>query len=464
MSNGKNTRILILLFVGVLMGALDISIVGPAIPSIEKTIPIAQRDLSWIFSIYVLFNLVGISLMARLSDWYGRRLLYMISVAIFGIGSLVVVFSHDISLLLTGRAIQGFGSSGIFPVALAVIGDVFPVEKRGRSLGLIGAVFGIAFILGPFIAGFILMYFKWNALFMINLPIAVLIILFSYFLLPSKKIENPKGFDWPGIIMMGIILSCFTLAINLIQPDSFLVSVTSWPVLPLFIAVAILTIFLLQIERSQHEPVLNVHLFSIRQVRLVGFIAVGVGLFQSAMVFLPTHAVLIFGADPSTASFMLLPVVIASAIGSPVSGRLVDRIGSRIIIFSGLVISTVGLFILGLVIKNVLIFYIGEALLGLGLAMRASLNYIILNEVSPRERASTQGMLIIFVSVGQLMGAALAGSLVSPDSHETSGFGTMYFIMCILSFVLVFCTVFLKTRKKELEKISGSTGKIPDNN
>jgi len=337
-----------------------------------------------------------------------------------------------------------------------VIGDVFPVEKRGRALGLIGAVFGIAFILGPFIAGFMLLYFNWNALFLINLPIAILLILFSYLLLPSKKIESVGGFDWAGIIMLGIILSCFTLAINNIKSNAFFEAVSTWPVLPLLIVVVIFTAFLLQVERSQPDPVLNVHLFSLRQVRLVGFIAVGVGLFQSAMVFLPTHAVLIFGVEPSRASFMLLPVVIATALGSPISGRLVDKIGSRIIIFSGLVISTIGLFLLGLVLRNVVFFYIGEAMLGLGLAMRASLNYIVLNEVSPRERASTQGILIIFVSIGQLTGAALIGSMASTSDLEASGFGSIFMIMCFLSLVLVFCSVFLKTRKKEFEMISRS--------
>jgi MFS family permease len=456
MSRSRNTKILILLFIGVLMGALDISIVGPAIPSIEKTIRMVQKDLSWIFSVYVLFNLVGISLMAKLSDFYGRRWIYMLSVTIFGIGSLVVVLSHDITTLLIGRAIQGFGSSGIFPVAAAVIGDVFPVEKRGQALGLIGAVFGIAFMLGPFIAGFMLLYFNWNALFIINLPIALLLIIFSYFLLPSKRADNPAGVDWAGIIMIGIVLSCFTLAINFINGSEFMESVSSAPVLPLLSVAGLFTLFLLQYERSQHDPVLNVQLFNNRQVKLTGLIAFGVGLFQSAMVFLPKHVVLIFGAEPSRASFMLLPVVVATALGSPVSGRLVDKIGSRIIIFSGLVISTIGLFLLGLVIRNLVFFYVGEAMLGLGLAMRASLNYIMLNEVSPRERASTQGILIIFVSIGQLTGAALVGSMTSTGNLESSGFGGIFMIMCFLSLVLVFCSVFLKTRKKEMEKISGA--------
>ena len=122
-------KILALLFVGVLMGALDISIVGPAIPSIEKTIDVAAKDIGWIFSIYVLFNLVGISLFAKLSDLYGRRSIYMLSLALFAIGSLVVALADDFQILLIGRSIQGFGSSGIFPVASAVIGDIFPPGK-----------------------------------------------------------------------------------------------------------------------------------------------------------------------------------------------------------------------------------------------------------------------------------------------------------------------------------------------
>ena len=160
----KNNKVLALLFFGVLMGALDISIVGPAIPSISEALKVAQKELSWIFSIYVLFNLVGISLFAKLSDLYGRRSIYMITLAVFGIGSLVVSLAGSLDILLLGRAIQGFGASGIFPVASAVVGDQFPPEKRGRVLGMIGAVWGIAFIIGPILAGTLLRFFEWHVL------------------------------------------------------------------------------------------------------------------------------------------------------------------------------------------------------------------------------------------------------------------------------------------------------------
>ena len=162
------------------MGALDISIVGPAIPSIEEKLVIQPRLLGWIFSIYVLFNLSGVSLFARLSDIYGRRNIYIISLGIFALGSLLVSISQSFTTLLIGRAVQGFGASGIFPVASAVVGDLFPPEKRGRVLGLIGAVFGLAFLIGPVIAGILLKYFEWSVLFLINIPIALVLIPVSY--------------------------------------------------------------------------------------------------------------------------------------------------------------------------------------------------------------------------------------------------------------------------------------------
>jgi MFS family permease len=117
--NSSDKKILAILFTGVLMGALDIAIVGPAIPSIEITLSVDPRLLGWIFSIYVLFNLVGVSFFARLSDIYGRRNIYIVSLMLFGLGSVVVSISGDYTALLSGRAIQGLGASGIFPVASA---------------------------------------------------------------------------------------------------------------------------------------------------------------------------------------------------------------------------------------------------------------------------------------------------------------------------------------------------------
>lgn len=111
--------------------------------------------------------------------------------------------SHTFEYLLIGRAIQGFGASGIFPVANALVGDLFPVEKRGRILGLIGAVFGLAFMIGPFLAGTLLLYFQWHVLFIINLPISFILIYYSFKVLPSKSVMGVNRIDWGGINLVG---------------------------------------------------------------------------------------------------------------------------------------------------------------------------------------------------------------------------------------------------------------------
>lgn len=172
MDDKTRNKLLLVLFLGVLMGALDIAIVAPALPSIQNFFKVGDRILAWTFSIYVLFNLISTPLMAKLSDTFGRRSIYTLDVSLFAMGSLIVALSpaNLFAMLLFGRALQGFGAGGIFPVASAVIGDTFPPEKRGGALGLIGAVFGLAFLVGPILGGIVLTVTGWQWLFIIIYP------------------------------------------------------------------------------------------------------------------------------------------------------------------------------------------------------------------------------------------------------------------------------------------------------
>jgi MFS family permease len=458
MDKKNNSRILTLLFVGVLMGALDISIVGPAIPAIENSIKVDKQLMSWIFSIYVLANLVGISLMAKLSDLYGRRKIYIVAITIFAAGSLIVALSHNFNFLLTGRAVQGFGASGIFPVASAVVGDIFPPEKRGRALGLIGAVFGLAFILGPVIAGVVLKFFVWNDLFFINMPIAVILIYLSNKLLPAVPVSKVSSIDWKGIVILGLFLSTFAFGINMINANAFIDSLLSVNVLPFLVISFISFILLIIIEKKAFTPVLNPELFLVRQIRLTGLIAIGTGIFQASFVFLPSMAIGLFGVSTSVASFMLLPVVIATAIGSPVSGRLLDKFGSRVLIIAGLLLASTGFVILSSAGDNRLVFYSGGVFLGLGFSVLSgsALRYIMLNEVSVSDRASTQGIITIFVSIGQMTGAAIIGTVVASYNDITLGFRQVFLFISIFALILAVSGVMLKSRSKELQSISNS--------
>jgi MFS family permease len=447
----SNRAVIVLLFVGVLMGALDISIVGPALPSIESFLKLDPRYAGWIFSIYVLFNLTGISLFARMSDIYGRRNIYILALSIFAVGSLWVSVAGSFGSLLTGRAIQGFGASGIFPVASALVGDLFPRERRGRILGLIGAVFGLAFLMGPFIAGVVLRYFQWHVLFVINIPISLVLIYFSMKVLPSVPNSKVSVIDWGGIITLAVTLAGFTIGLNSIDTDKGLAGFAELKVLlPLAVA-AISLVLLLIIEGKAQFPVIKLDFFVNRQITIAGILAFVTGVVQASFVFIPTFVVQQFTVSPSAASFMLTPFVLATAVGSPVFGRMIDRYGPRKIIIAGLLLLAAGFYLIAVTGTNREIYYLSGVLVGLGLSVLAgsSLRYIILNNTSADDRATSQGMLTIFTSTGQITGTAVIGLLFA--SHMAGAFNIIFRGIVVLAALMLLLSFRLEGKVRPAE-------------
>ncbi len=450
----KRNKILLVLFIGVLMGALDIAIVGPALPAIQKQFSIDERTVAWIFAVYVLFNLVGTPLMAKLSDTMDRRKIYILDVLLFAAGSLIVAVSPNFSTLIIGRSLQGFGAGGIFPVASAVIGDTFPEEKRGSALGLIGAVFGIAFIIGPALAG-VLLLLSWHWLFIINIPIAVVIIFMAIRILPKSEGKPGSKFDWTGTILISIILAFLAYSFNQINSSEFIKSITSWEVLPfIIISLALLPIFIKN-ENKTVDPLLRMKLLASRQVGLVSILAIGAGITEAAVVFVPPLLVSSFHVTTSQASFMLIPIVLTMAIGSPSAGRMLDKLGSKIVLIIGSTLLTGGMFGLAYASSTYFGFYVSASLIGLGsgFLIGAPLRYIMLKESKETERASAQGALRLFTGVGQLFGGAIVGALASSLGGGLTGLQSAYLAVGIFSAFLIFVSFGLKGRREELKKV-----------
>ncbi len=451
-------HILLVLFTGVLMAALDIAIVGPALPAVREHFGIDARAASWMFVVYVLCNLVGTPFIAKLSDRLGRSSLYTACVALFGLGSLIIVVAPVYALVLAGRAIQGLGAGGIFPVASAVIGDTFPPEKRGSALGLIGAVFGIAFLLGPILGG-VLLLLGWQWLFLINLPVALALIGVGARLLPSVRAEVSSPFDWGGTLVLGIILASLAVALSdlayLLEEASVSSLVhaisTSSTWFLLVLALALIPLFL-QIERRADDPVLDLNLFRNRQIALAGALSFGAGLSEAATLFVPSLLVAAFGVTPSTASFMLVPMVLAMAFGSPLSGRMLDRIGSKIVVLTGTALIATGLLLEGMLATSLVAFYGFSVLFGIGIGvlLGASLRYILLNEAPAAERGATQGVLTVFISIGQLIGAVVLGAVAAARGSDVCGYAVAFLVVGAVMLALFIASFGLKSRAEEL--------------
>jgi MFS family permease len=211
---------------------------------------------------------------------------------------------------------------------------------------------------------------------------------------------------------------------------------------------------LIKTELKVNKPIIRISYFSNRQILLVGGMAIGLGLFQSSFIFVPKMLVNLFDVEPFTASFMLIPIVLLSALGSPISGRLTDSFGSKYVILWGLLAASAGMFMVAMISADKTLFYLAGSLIGLGFSMRTALNYIMLNEVGATDRATSQGLLTIFISLGQLTGSALIGAMIATDPNGISGFRQAFFILGGISALLAILSLWLKNRSNELARQS----------
>ncbi|MBE7467962.1 MAG: MFS transporter [Anaerolineales bacterium] len=455
MDNQKRNRLLAVLFVGVLMAALDIAIVGPALPTIRDYFGVDDRAVTWLFTIYVFFNLIGTPLMAKLSDSWGRRSVYLADIILFAVGSFMVAAAPSFTVVLIGRSIQGLGSGGIFPVASAVIGDTFPREKRGSALGLIGAVFGVAFMIGPILGG-VLLLAHWRWLFAINLPIALVVLVLASPLLPGQPASNRRPFDWAGMLILALMLSFLTYGLTQIDSTRFWASMAGlrvWPSLALALLLLPPLIFL---ERRAADPVLDLRLFASRQLSLASLLSFGAGLGESSIVFIPALAVAAFAVTDSTASFLLMPVVLAWAVGAPISGRMLDKLGSKAVIVSGAGLLTIGILLLSFFPQSWPIFFAAGVLIGLGMSalLGAPIRYIMLNEAPIEERAAAQAVITMFTGVGQLTSAALVGAVAASFGGGVVGYSSAYGVIGLVAIIMILLALGLKSRAAELATLA----------
>jgi EmrB/QacA subfamily drug resistance transporter len=452
----SRNRVLSVLFVGVLMAALDIAIIGPALPTIQQAFGVSEREIGWVFSIYVLMNLVGTPLMAKLSDIYGRRAVYVADVALFGAGSAIVMLSPSFAILLVGRAVQGFGAGGIFPVASAVIGDTFPPEKRGSALGMIGAVFGLAFIVGPIIGGLLLLL-SWHWIFAINLPIALVLALLAWRTLPATRPAERKPFDWLGIGTLAALLAALAYGLNQIDTQDFAGSLLSAGVWPFLLLAAVLAPVFWLLEGRAADPIVRPDLLAPRQMKLAAGLSFGAGLGEVSVLFMPALAVAAFAVTSSTASFMLMPLVLALFVGSPVAGRLLDRLGSRSVIIGGTALLALGAGMMGLWGSSQMGYYGGSILVGFGLAalLGAPIRYIMLNEAATKDRAAAQSVATVFTSVGQLVGAATVGAIADSIGGH-AGYSAAFLSIGAIGLILTALAFGLKNQAQEQATVAAN--------
>jgi MFS family permease len=427
-----------LLFVGVLMGALDLAIIGPALPAIQAEFGMTERQLSVLFNAYVLCQMIGTPVIGKFADRVGARLSYMVSIGLFAAGSLLLVVASEPAALYFGRALQGFGGGGIFPVAAVVIANSVAPRERGPALGVLGTVFGLAFLVGPVMGGLLLPY-GWHWLFLVNIPIAAVLMLGATRLLPAGGARKQQPLDMAGIVTLAVLLSALVYGLNGIDTGALGASLGAWPTAAALLGAAALVPVFWRVEKRAADPLVRPALLRSAPIVTASLIGSGIGAIQAAGTFYPALAVAAIGVSQGVASWMLLPGVVVATAASPVAGRLINRVGNRAVVGWSLVLVAVSVLMFGVLPMTVATFIaagmIGSA--GMGGVLGAPLRLLVLDNCEAGERGAAQGLLSNFTSVGRLFGAAFVGSIAASAGGGPAGYQAAFTAMAVLAAVLV---------------------------
>src|SRR6266702_2014394 len=361
---------LILILIGVMLGmllaALDQTIVGTALPRVVANLG-GLEHYAWVATAYLLASTVSIPIYGKLSDIYGRRTFFIGGMVIFLAGSALAGTSQDMTQLIIYRGIQGLGAGAMMPIAMAIIGDIFPPAERGKWQGLIVAVFGLATIVGPTLGGWITDNWGWRWVFYVNMPVGVLAILTAGFVMPKLVIHRQHIIDYLGVVTLVAGTVPLLLAFSWAGTQY---AWGSWQIISLFTFSVVMLIIFVLIEMRAVEPIISPRLFknSIFVVSVIATFLVSAAMF-GAILYLPLFVQGVLGDSATNSGIVLTPMMLGFMASSIVGGQLLSRTGRyKFLAMVGFIVGAVGMFLLsrmstgtseGEVVRNMLITGLG---------------------------------------------------------------------------------------------------------
>ncbi|WP_435521453.1 MFS transporter [Bhargavaea ullalensis] len=404
----------VVLLVGVFMAALDNGIISAALTTINSSFDVSATHGTWGITLYTLGLAIATPIAGKLSDRYGRKKLFLIEIAIFTIGSLGVALSPNFAFFLGARLFQSLGGGGIFIIASSYVISTFTKEKQGSMLGLIGGMNGMASVIGPNIGSFLIdLTGSWHWLFLINVPIGILLIVFGIFSLQESKVPVLSKIDFFGIVLLSLSILSIMFAINNLGNNSFL----NWSVLGLLLlGVAIFALLIFAEKRGeQHnvDPILPVSLLRKTTYSVTMIMALLSGTFIGAIIFIPSFAEQILGIPAAKSGYWMTPLAIASGIGAGGGGYFVDKQGPvRTLIMSG-VISIIGFGGLSFFTDTKLMFIILSVIagIGFGFVLGAPLT-VLTSNAAGEQKGSALGTLSVARQIGLTISPTVFGAMI----------------------------------------------------
>src|ERR671932_1283863 len=393
---------------------LDNTVVNVALPAIKADLGITTSELEWTVAAYALTFASLLLTGGKLGDLLGRRLIFLIGITVFTASSLFCGLSSGAGELIAARAVQGVGAALMMPATLSIISATFPVRERGAAIGIWAGVSAMALAIGPLLGGIITEHISWNWIFYVNVPIGVLGLVTTVFVVPeSRDTSHEQRLDLPGLVTSGIGLLALVYA--LIEGHSY--GWSSARILGLFSVAAVALAAFVLLELHQRIPMLDLSLFRNGTFAGANLVAILVTLAMFGIfVFFPIYMQTFRGWSPIQAGAALLPWTLMIVFLAPIAGKLSDRVGSRWLMASGMVVVAVCCLILSTVTVHSSFWHMlpGFVLGGIGMSfVMTPMSAAAMGAVSVDKAGVASGVLNTFRQVGVALGIAIMGAIIT---------------------------------------------------
>ncbi|HEX2754086.1 MAG TPA: MDR family MFS transporter [Candidatus Limnocylindrales bacterium] len=394
--------------------ALDQTVVGTALPRIISALH-GETLYTWSVTIYLLTSTISGPIYGKLSDLFGRRPIVIFAVSLFLISSALAGLSQNMEMFILFRGLQGLGGGAVFPIALAVVADLYTPAERGKYLGLFGAVFGVSSLVGPGLGGFITDTLSWNWIFYINIPIGLVSLFILWRLLPAiKRPDAAEHIDYVGAAVFTAAIAPFLVGLSNKQTGQW----TDPAVGGLMLVGLVFGAIFLWVETRAVDPIVPLDLFRLRtfSISVASMFLAAFGFF-TAVIFLPRWFQTVGGASATESGYNLLPLLAGLIFSAIASGQIVARVGRYKILMAG----SLALLALALLLFTNLradtdrpVMWLWMALAGLGIGPSfAVFTLIVQNAVSPDRIGVATSSLTFFQQIGGTVGLTLAGTLLA---------------------------------------------------
>jgi EmrB/QacA subfamily drug resistance transporter len=404
---------------GLFMIMLDNTVVNVALPSIQRELGVGLSELEWIVTGYALAFAALMLTGGKLADLFGRRLVFVVGLAIFTLASLACGLAGSGDVLIGARIVQGVGAALMNPATLSIIAATFPPRQRGMAIGIWAGVSALALAIGPLVGGLITEHVNWNWIFFINVPVGILAIAASFLVIRESRDESEvQRLDLPGLLTSGIGL--FALTYGLIEANTH--GWTSTRILVSFAVAVVSLVGFVLLERHQRVPMLDLTLFRSGTFAGANLVVLLVALAMfGVFFFVSLYMQNILGYSPVAAGAAFLPMTVLVILVAPVAGRASDRIGSRWLMTAGMTLLSIQLLYFSQLSATASYWNLLPAMVvgGLGMSLTMTPGAAAAMRALPVDKSGVgSAVLNAFRQVGGSVGIALMGAIMA---HEIAG-------------------------------------------